>query len=102
MGLQLYENGAALIWRKKGEEQEEGKKNFLEYLGFLEGVLGDKPYFGGDDFGFLDIAFVPFTSWFKALETVGNFTIPVEKDYPKISKWMKKCRDEKQCAESAS
>eukprot|EP00252_Welwitschia_mirabilis_P007000 TRINITY_DN179_c0_g1_i2.p1 TRINITY_DN179_c0_g1~~TRINITY_DN179_c0_g1_i2.p1 ORF type:complete len:233 (-),score=48.19 TRINITY_DN179_c0_g1_i2:175-873(-) len=89
----LYENAVALIWRKEGEEQEEGRKNFLEYLGFLEGVLGDKPYFGGDDFGFLDIAFVPFTSWFKALETVGNFTIPVEKDYPKISKWMKKCRE---------
>ncbi|CAH2056879.1 unnamed protein product [Thlaspi arvense] len=49
-----------------------GKKEFIECLRVLEGELGDKPYFGGDKLGYVDIALVPFYSWFYAYETCGQ------------------------------
>ncbi|KAM7492461.1 hypothetical protein LguiA_035382 [Lonicera macranthoides] len=64
------------LWRTNGEKLEEAKIEFIESLKPLEGNLGDnKPYFGGETFGFLDIAFVPFYCWFYVYETFGNFTI---------------------------
>ncbi|MCD9559460.1 Glutathione S-transferase 5 [Datura stramonium] len=38
------------IWATKVEEQEAGKKDFIKILKVLEGALGEKPYFGGDNF----------------------------------------------------
>lgn len=57
--MQVYDHGAK-IWKTKGEEQEEIKKGLIECLTLLEGELGDKPYFGGDSFGYLDIALLSF------------------------------------------
>ncbi|KAK9937626.1 hypothetical protein M0R45_014404 [Rubus argutus] len=51
------------IWTTKGEEQEAAKKGFLHSIKLLEGELGDKPYFGGETLGFVDVALVPFYSW---------------------------------------
>ncbi|XP_034679418.1 probable glutathione S-transferase parC [Vitis riparia] len=62
---EIYENGRK-IWATKGTEQEVAKKEFIQDLKLLEGVLGDKPYFGGETLGFLDIALVTFYSWFLA------------------------------------
>ena len=50
----------------KGEEKEAAKKQFMEAQFMLEEQLGDKTYFGGDNIGFVDIALVPFYTWFKA------------------------------------
>ncbi|GMN70968.1 hypothetical protein TIFTF001_055108 [Ficus carica] len=66
------------VWTMKGEEQEAGKKEFLDNLKTLEAELGDKPYFGGDSFGFVDIALLGFYSWFHAFETLGNFIVEAE------------------------
>lgn len=55
----------------------------------LEGALGEKHYFGGDSFGFVDILAIPVTSWFYAAEKFGGFK--VEDECPKFSAWMKKC-----------
>uniref|UniRef100_A0A803M862 glutathione transferase n=1 Tax=Chenopodium quinoa TaxID=63459 RepID=A0A803M862_CHEQI len=41
----------------------------------LEQELGNKSYFGGDEFGFVDVVFIPFYSWFHAYETLANFKI---------------------------
>jgi len=38
----------------------------MEAQFMLEEQLGDKTYFGGDNIGFVDIALVPFYTWFKA------------------------------------
>lgn len=71
----------------------------LEYFGLLEGVLkefsagGSKPYFGGEHFGFLDIAFICHTCWFEAMETLGKWKIPWESEFPRLLEWMKKCRE---------
>ncbi|GAB4849259.1 Glutathione S-transferase U1 [Ancistrocladus abbreviatus] len=77
------------IWRRKGEEQEEAKKEFIDCLKLLEEQLGDKPYFGGDTLGYVDVALIPFYSWFPAYESSGNFKI--EESCPKIVAWAKRC-----------
>ncbi|PHT96349.1 putative glutathione S-transferase parC [Capsicum chinense] len=64
---------ARKIHSTKGDEQEAAKKESIEVLKVLEGVLGDKTYFGGDNFGYLDIALIGFYCWFHTYETYGNF-----------------------------
>ncbi|CAN4104365.1 unnamed protein product [Withania somnifera] len=77
------------VWETKGEEQEAAKKDFIECLKVLEGVLGDKPYFGGDSFGFVDISLIGFAIWFYAYETYLNFSI--QADCPKFVAWTTRC-----------
>ncbi|KAK3426862.1 hypothetical protein EUGRSUZ_F03196 [Eucalyptus grandis] len=84
----IYDLGRK-IWSTKGEEQEAAKKEFVESLKLLEGELGDKPFFGGQAFGFVDVALVPFYSWFYAYETCGGFSI--EAECPKLVAWAKRC-----------
>ncbi|XP_059438704.1 probable glutathione S-transferase [Corylus avellana] len=77
------------LFSKKGEDQEAAKKDFLEIYKTLEGELGDKPYFGGEIFGLVDIALVPFYSWFYVYETLGKLSMAAE--CPKIIEWAKRC-----------
>ncbi|CAH9096086.1 unnamed protein product [Cuscuta europaea] len=78
-------------WTLKGEEQEAGKKEFIEVLKVLEGELGEKPYFGGEKFGFVDISLIGFYSWFNVFESFGNFSI--ETECPKLIGWAKRCME---------
>ncbi|KAL2331162.1 hypothetical protein Fmac_018743 [Flemingia macrophylla] len=84
----IYDLGRK-IWTSKGEEREGAKKEFIEVLKLFEEQLGDKVYFGGDNLGFVDIALVPFSTWFKALEIFG--TLNVESECPKIISWANRC-----------
>jgi len=82
-----------------GEALEEGKRCTLECLGLLEGAFkelsagGSKPYFGGEQFGFLDIAVISYACWFHALETLGKWKIPWESEFPSLQRWVKKCME---------
>lgn len=87
------------VWRGEGEDQEIAKKEFIECLKTLEGELGNKPYFGGENIGFVDVALVPFTSWFYTYETRGNFSI--EAECSKLVSWAKRCLTEKQSVAKA-
>ncbi|KAG2687523.1 hypothetical protein I3760_09G055200 [Carya illinoinensis] len=93
----VYDTGRKL-WSTKGEEHEAAKKEFLEILKTLEGELGEKPYFGGETFGFADVAFVTFSSWFYALETFGEFSMEAEQ--PKIFAWAKRCMQKESVAKT--
>ncbi|KAH0722023.1 hypothetical protein KY289_005067 [Solanum tuberosum] len=85
----LYDFGRR-IWTVKREELAEGKKDLIDPLKLLEeAALGDKPYFGGESFGFVDIALIGFYSWFYTYETICNFSI--EAECPKIAAWGKRC-----------
>ncbi|KAM3302121.1 putative glutathione S-transferase parC isoform X3 [Capsicum chacoense] len=86
------------IWATKGEEQEAAKKDFIEVLKVLEGALGDKPYFGGDNFVFVDISLIGFYCWFYTYATYGNFSI--EAECPKIVAWGKRCMQRDSVAKS--
>ena len=82
----------------KGEELEAGKKEFIETFKILEGELGDKPYFGGETFGFVDLSLIPFYSWFIVYEIFGNINIKAE--CPKIIAWAKRCLQKETVAKS--
>ncbi|KAG6621504.1 hypothetical protein I3842_Q022000 [Carya illinoinensis] len=86
-----------VLWGK-GEEQEAARNEFLETFKILEGELGDKPYFGGETFGFVDISLVTFACWFHAFETFGKFSMKAE--FPKITEWAKRCMQRESVAKS--
>ncbi|KAM7503829.1 hypothetical protein LguiB_002733 [Lonicera macranthoides] len=87
----IYSSGRKLFMTNKGEEQETAKKDWLECFKVLEGELGDKPYFGGQSLGLVDVGLIPFYIWFYTLETVANFSM--EAECPKIVGWAKRCMD---------
>ncbi|KAL3809059.1 hypothetical protein ACJIZ3_007201 [Penstemon smallii] len=93
----VYESGTK-IWTTKGEELEKAKKDFIESLKLLEGELGDEPYFGGEEFGYLDVALITFYSWFHAYETIGDFSI--EQHCPKLMEWVKRCMERESVSKS--
>lgn len=70
------------------EEQEAAKREFLECIRFLEAELGDKPYFGGEALGFVDVTLIPFYSWFYVREKFGNFSVKAK--HPKYIAWAKR------------
>ncbi|KAL4369299.1 hypothetical protein GQ457_05G005570 [Hibiscus cannabinus] len=76
------------IWRSK-EVNVEAKNEFIGILKQLEEALGDKDYFNGATFGFVDIIAIPLTCWFLAVERIGGFTVAEE--CPKFSSWTKRC-----------
>ncbi|KAK6132437.1 hypothetical protein DH2020_033663 [Rehmannia glutinosa] len=86
------------IYLTKGEEQEAGKKEFLDALKLLEGELGGKSYFGGDNFGFLDVALITFYTRFDVYETLGNFSI--QEHCPKLIAWAKRCMEKESVSKS--
>ena len=94
---QLYDLGKKILLTK-GEEQETAKKEFIECLKLLEGELGEKPYFGGENFGFVDVALVTFSSRFYAYESIGNFSI--EAECPKLIAWTKRCMQKESVSSS--
>jgi len=59
INLQIHDVGRK-IWTTKGEDQEAAKKDFIDSLKLLEGELGDKPYFGGDTLGYVDVALLQY------------------------------------------
>uniref|UniRef100_A0A1J3EY07 Glutathione S-transferase n=2 Tax=Noccaea caerulescens TaxID=107243 RepID=A0A1J3EY07_NOCCA len=85
-------------WATKGEELEEAKKGFVETLKTLQSELGDKLYFGGNKFGFLDIALIGYYSWFPAYQKFGNFSI--EPECSKLMAWGKRCMQRDSVAKS--
>jgi glutathione S-transferase len=95
--MQVY-SVARKLWATKGEEQEAAKKDFLEIFKTLEGELGEKLYFGGETFGFVDISLITFYSWFYVYETFGKFSM--ETECPKIIEWAKRCMQKESVAKS--
>ncbi|XP_010087164.2 glutathione S-transferase U19 isoform X1 [Morus notabilis] len=94
----MFDAGTKVIWKVKGEEHGAGKKELLDSLKLLEAELGNKPYFGGDSFGFLDIALVGFYPWFRVLETCAGFSIGAE--CPKLIAWAKTCLQKESVSKS--
>lgn len=79
------------LWRQKDEIKEDEKKEFIKWVKMLEEELGEKPYFGGNNFGYLDIALIPNYSWFYSYQT--STKLNVAADCPKFIAWVKRCMD---------
>ncbi|XAR56361.1 Glutathione transferase [Bertholletia excelsa] len=93
----MYDAGRR-VWSSEGGELEAAKKDFLEVLKVLEAELGDKPYFGGETFGYVDLTFIPFCCWFYAYESCRNFSIKAQ--CPKLIAWANRCIKKETVAES--
>ncbi|CAL5427006.1 unnamed protein product [Camellia sinensis] len=82
----------------KGEVQEAAKKEMIECLKTLEGELGERPYFGGENLAFLDIVLVPYCPWFYSYESCGNFNIQAQ--CPKLMAWVQRCLEKESVSKS--
>ncbi|XP_020224134.1 probable glutathione S-transferase [Cajanus cajan] len=80
---------ASMIWRSEGEEKEAAKEEFLEGVKLLEEQLGDKPYFGGDNLGLVDVALITLICYYHNYNICDNFIN--EARCPKIIAWSKRC-----------
>lgn len=97
LNMQVHEV-AKKIWTGKVDQLEKEKKELIENLKKIEEVLGENPYFGGDTFGFLDIAIIPFYKWFSTYETVGKLKL----ECPKLIEWGKRCLERESVAKFVS
>lgn len=75
-----------------------GKNEVLRILKLVEGQIGDKPFFGGDNLGLVDITLIPFYSRFYTWETFGKFSI--EEECPVLVAWAKRCMQKESVAKS--
>lgn len=87
----MYDAGRRVWVGTKGGEREAGKKDLIEILKQLEAELGEKVFFGGESVGLVDVALIPFSSWFHTYETCGGFSI--EDHCPKLISWVKRCME---------
>jgi len=95
----LYDCGTRL-WKLKGEAQQQARKEMLDILRTLDAALGDAKFFGGEAFGFADVALAPFTAWFLTYERHGEFS--VEKECPRLAAWAKRCGERESVAKTLS
>ncbi|XP_071701788.1 glutathione S-transferase U19-like [Rutidosis leptorrhynchoides] len=93
----VYPAGRA-VWSSKEDEVEAATKEFLDILMHLDATLGDKDYFNGDTFGFVDILLIALTSWFPAYEKYGGFKLADH--YPKLAAWITRSWARKTVSES--
>lgn len=98
MKLQIRDIGWKITYHKNKVEVEESKNELLEMLKALEGALGDKPYFGGENFGYVDISLIGYYMIFYTYETCANFSI--EAECPKLIAWVKRCLERKTVSKS--
>ncbi|XP_048233547.1 probable glutathione S-transferase parA [Ricinus communis] len=84
----IYPTGR-MLWASKGEPKEASKQELIDSLKILEKELGEKAYFGGDSFGYIDLALVPFCTFFYTFEMLGNFSVSAV--CPKLVEWGKRC-----------
>ncbi|XP_051136255.1 probable glutathione S-transferase [Andrographis paniculata] len=89
---------AMKVWTGKEGERQPAVEEFIDNLKLFERELGEKPYFGGESFGFVDVALIPFYSWFEAYEILGNFKI--EEHCPTLLAWGKRCMEKESVAKS--
>ncbi|PSS05896.1 Glutathione S-transferase [Actinidia chinensis var. chinensis] len=82
---------ARQVWLSSVEEHEAANDELMGCFKQLEGELGDKAYFGNDTFGIVDVALIPFYSWFYMFEQCGNMSI--EAECPKLVAWGKRCME---------
>ncbi|CAL5342194.1 unnamed protein product [Camellia sinensis] len=84
-------SAARQVMSSTSETQETAKNDFIGCLKVLEGELGDKPFFGGETFGIVDVALIPNYSFFFAYEQFCNCSIVAE--CPALLTWVHRCME---------
>nr|ANO40011.1 glutathione S-transferase U56 [Populus yatungensis] len=94
----IYSLIRRLVWSSSSDNKKVAAKDLIEFFKVIEGELGDKPYFGGESFGFVDVALVPFYGYFYTYETFGNFRFA--RECPKLVEWGKRCLQKESVSKS--
>nr|CAD1835361.1 unnamed protein product [Ananas comosus var. bracteatus] len=80
-----------IIKVKVENEKAEGIKQSFVGLGLIEEAyeksFKGKPFFGGDNVGYLDIAFETFLCWVKMTEKISGIKLFDEAKFPLLAKW---------------
>ncbi|KAJ1259689.1 hypothetical protein BS78_10G174800, partial [Paspalum vaginatum] len=93
----VYEAGTRL-WKLKGDARAQARDEIVRVLGNLDAELGDKEFFGGDVFGLVDVALVPFVPWLPSYERYGEFS--VEETAPRLPAWARRCAERESVAKT--
>ncbi|KAB5534584.1 hypothetical protein DKX38_017670 [Salix brachista] len=88
------------LWSSEGEVKESSKKDLVECFKVLEEELGEKPYFGDESFGYIDLALIPFYSFFYTFEILGELSMVAE--FPKLVGWGERCLQKESVSKSLS
>ncbi|XP_006660574.1 probable glutathione S-transferase GSTU1 [Oryza brachyantha] len=90
------------LWKLRAGEDghEQAKRDMVDALRALEAELGDRVYFGGEAFGYLDVVLVPFAAWFHAYERLGGFA--VAEHCPRLVAWAERCKERDSVAATLS
>ncbi|XP_043711129.1 probable glutathione S-transferase [Telopea speciosissima] len=93
----VYDCGRRILLTKDGKE---AGKELIECLKLLEGELEEKPYFGGEKFGYVDLSLISLYTFFYCFETFGNLSI--EAECPKLIAWGKRCMQKESVSKSVA
>ncbi|XVF88929.1 hypothetical protein PTKIN_Ptkin19aG0090400 [Pterospermum kingtungense] len=82
--MQIFPIGSKL-WTSASDEAKNATEELVESFKTLEKELGEKTYFGGEAFSFIDLSLIAFSTFFHSFEIVGNFSM--EAECPMIVEW---------------
>ncbi|KAE9592036.1 hypothetical protein Lal_00038298 [Lupinus albus] len=68
------------------KEREKNVEESYEALQILENELKDK-FFGGEEFGFVDIAAIFIAFWIPIVQEIGGLKLFTSEKFPKLYKW---------------
>uniref|UniRef100_A0A0E0M0G8 Glutathione S-transferase n=1 Tax=Oryza punctata TaxID=4537 RepID=A0A0E0M0G8_ORYPU len=88
------------LWKLRAGEasHEQAKRDMVEVLETLEAELGEREFFGGEAFGYLDVVLVPFVAWFHAYEKLGGFAMA--EICPRLVAWGERCKEKDSVAKT--
>lgn len=97
-GVQLFPSMKSIAVAEGEEAKKAAIDQLLEGLVLLEEAFEKcskgKPFFGGDQIGYLDIAFGCFLGWLKVTEKMNGAKFLDESKAPKLVKWSERfCQD---------
>ncbi|RLN16305.1 putative glutathione S-transferase GSTU1 [Panicum miliaceum] len=81
------------LWLRRDDGEEtvdpEARAEMVAVLRALEAELGGKEFFGGETFGYVDVAAAPFAAWFLTYERHGGLCVAEE--CPGLAAWAARC-----------
>jgi len=69
------------------KEREKNVEETYEALQFLENELKDKKFFGGEEFGLVDIAAVFIAFWIPIFQEIAGLQLFTSEKFPILYKW---------------
>uniref|UniRef100_A0ACD6A1D9 Uncharacterized protein n=1 Tax=Avena sativa TaxID=4498 RepID=A0ACD6A1D9_AVESA len=90
---------ASRLYMVKGQPQVLPKLEMVDILKTLEGELGGKEFFGGEQgFGFVDVALMPFATWFESFDRCWG--VGVAEVAPTLAAWAAQCMERESVSKS--